>query len=94
MEIFHRTDRGVTSALSGAAASASRSSRRELGEYLAQVPLHRAAGQERLGGDLRVGAAVGGEAGDVRLLRGEHAGRLGDPLAQGLAGSQQLVPGR
>src|SRR3984957_11404667 len=49
--------------------------------------------EEELGSDLHVGAAVGGEPGDVRLLGGELAGRLDRPLAYRVAGGQQLMPG-
>ena len=38
----------------------------ELDEDLAQVPFDRAHGQEQLGADLRVGAAVAGQPGDAR----------------------------
>jgi hypothetical protein len=57
------------------------------------VPLDGARGQEQLGADLRVGVTVHDEPGDLRLLRGELAGRLGAPLAYRLAGGQQLAPG-
>src|SRR5581483_9156642 len=43
----------------------------QLGEDLAQVPLDGAGGQEELGADLGVGAAVDGEPGDRGLLGGE-----------------------
>src|SRR5450631_54764 len=53
----------------------------ELGEYLAQVPLDGARAEEQLGADLRIRQPVTGEPGDLRLLRGELARRLGPPLA-------------
>ena len=43
----------------------------ELGEHLAEVPFDGARADEQLGADLGVGMPVGGEAGDLRLLRGE-----------------------
>ena len=63
-KVFHRTDGGITSAGFGAARQylAARADA-ELGEDLAQVPFDGAGGQEQLGGDLRVGATVGGEPG-------------------------------
>ena len=79
-----------------AADSALSSSRRELMPSLVKT-LRRChstvRADEQLGGDLRVGLAIGGEPGDVRLLRGELPARLDRALAHGLAGGQQLVPG-
>ena len=57
----------------------------ELGEDLAQVPFDRARGQEQLGADLGVGAAVAGQPGDLLLLRREPVARLGAALAYLLA---------
>src|SRR5450631_209501 len=65
----------------------------ELGEYLAQVPLDGARTEEQLGADLRIRQPVTGEPGDLRLLRGELARRLGPPLAHVLPGGQQLAAG-
>jgi DNA-binding CsgD family transcriptional regulator len=65
----------------------------ELGEYLAQVPLDRARAEEQLAADLRIRKPLTGQPGDLRLLRGELAGRLDRPLPHGLAGGEQLAPG-
>src|SRR4051794_35011872 len=40
----------------------------QLGEHLVQMPFHRAGADEQLLADLRVGHAVAGQAGDLRLL--------------------------
>ena len=63
----------------------------EFGEYFAQVPFDGPDGQEQLGGDLRVGQAVAGQAGDLGLLRGERVARFNSALAGGLAGGPQLA---
>jgi hypothetical protein len=63
----------------------------ELGEDLAEVPLDGAGGQEELGADLGVGAALDGEPGDRGLLRGELGRRRRRALADGLAGGGQLA---
>src|SRR5262249_17674145 len=65
----------------------------ELGEYFAQVVLDGARADEQLGGDLRVGEAVAGQAGDLGLLRGERVARFHGALAGGLAGGGQLAAG-
>ena len=57
------------------------------------MPFDGPGAEEQLGPDLHVGAAAGGEPGDVRLLGGELAGRLDRPLAHRVAGGQQLTPG-
>src|ERR1700733_2177899 len=57
------------------------------------MPFDGPGAEEQLGPDLPVGTAVGGEPGDVRLLRGELADRLGRWLAHRVAGGQQLTPG-
>src|SRR5689334_2232899 len=41
----------------------------QLGEYLAQVPLRRAAADEQLGGDLGVGTSLAGQLSDLLFLR-------------------------
>src|SRR3954463_6793369 len=57
------------------------------------MPLDGAVAEEQLGADLRVGVSFGGEACDLRLLRGERVvGRVG-ALARGLAGGAQLARG-
>jgi hypothetical protein len=40
----------------------------------------RGRADEQLGGDLRVGGTVAGQAGDQGFLRGQGIGRLGDVL--------------
>jgi len=62
----------------------------ELGEYLAQVPLDRARGQEQPGADLRIGQAVTRQPGNAGLLRGQRGDGLDVALAHGLAGGGQL----
>ena len=57
------------------------------------MPFDRPGADEQLDADLRVGVPVTGEPGDLRLLGGEVAGRLGGVLAQGFPGGQQLAPG-
>jgi hypothetical protein len=51
----------------------------ELDEDLAQVPLDGPGADEQQGADLRVGLAVDGEPGDVRLLRGQRGEGIGRP---------------
>ena len=65
----------------------------ELAEDLVQVVLDGAGADEQLAGDLPVGQALGGQPGDLRLLRREHL--LGPEAARAgpLAGSAQLGPG-
>src|SRR5215472_18931099 len=65
----------------------------EFSEYLAEVPFHRARAEEQLGADLRVGLPAGGQARDLRLLRGQLVERLDRALAHRLAGGQQLAAG-
>ena len=65
----------------------------ELGEHLVQVVLGRAGADEKLRADLGVGAALGGEPGDPRLLGGEYLAGFDRALADRLAGGQQLAPG-
>ena len=77
--------------------SASGSSRRELdpelGEHLAQVPLHGARAEEQPRADLRVRQPVAGQPRDLPLLRGQLVARLDPALAHLLAGGQQLATG-
>src|SRR5689334_15502407 len=56
------------------------------------MPFDGPGAEEQLGPDFHVGAAVGGEPGNVRFLGGELAGRLGRPLAYRVTGGQQLTP--
>src|SRR4051794_31445993 len=63
----------------------------ELREYAAQVPLDRARADEELCADLGIRAALGGEACDLRLLRGKPVTRVGRALAHRLAGRHQLT---
>src|SRR5690349_20001299 len=65
----------------------------ELAEDLVQVVLDGADADEQLAGDVPVGQALGGQPGDLRLLRREHL--LGPEAARAgpLAGSAQLGPG-
>src|SRR4051794_37743070 len=63
----------------------------ELREHPAQVPLDRARADEELCADLRVRAALGGEACDLGLLRGEPVTGVGRALAHRLAGRHQLT---
>src|ERR1700685_1209193 len=65
----------------------------ELGEDLAQVVGDGGGADEQLGGDLRVGGAVAGQAGDERFLRGQDIGRLGSLLPGLPAGRPQLDAG-
>src|SRR5205085_2773963 len=63
----------------------------ELGEHLAKVVLDGAGADEQLGADLRVRLPVGGESGDLGLLRGEDvACFLGTP-ARRLSGGEELA---
>src|SRR3954452_24931223 len=63
----------------------------ELREHPAQVPLDRARADEELRADLGIRAALGGEACDLRLLRGEPVARVGRALAHRLAGRHALT---
>src|SRR4051794_40934422 len=63
----------------------------ELREHPAQVPLDRARADEELCADLGIRAALGGEACDLRLLRGEPVTRVGRALAHSLAGRHPLT---
>src|SRR4051812_36991161 len=65
----------------------------ELREDFAQVVLNRAGADEQLRADLGIGAAVGGQPRDLRLLGGEVVARLGGPAGHGLAGGQQFATG-
>src|SRR5215218_4738807 len=65
----------------------------ELGEHLAQVPLHRAGAEEELRADLRVRQPVAGEVRDLALLGGQVVARGGGALAHLLARGQQLPLG-
>jgi hypothetical protein len=65
----------------------------ELAEHLVQVVLHRAGADEQPGGDLPVGHALGGQPGDLRLLRGQRVHGPHGALAGVLAGGAQLGPG-
>src|ERR1700733_8808583 len=65
----------------------------ELAEHLTKVPFDRAGGEEQLGRDLRVGASVPGQPGNLLLLRGELAPGLDTALAHLLAGRDQLPAG-
>src|SRR5580658_891040 len=65
----------------------------ELSEYFAQMPLHSAGAQKELSGDLRVRLPAGGEARDLRLLRGQLVECRDGPLAHRLAGGQELAVG-
>src|SRR6266851_2128359 len=62
----------------------------ELGEDLAQVVGDGSGADEQLRGDLRVGGAVAGQAGDQRFLRGQGIGRLDGVLPGVPAGRPQL----
>src|SRR3954471_16362290 len=63
----------------------------ELREHPAQVPLDRARADEQLCADLGIRAALGGEACDLRLLRGEPVTRVGRALAHRLAARHPLT---
>src|SRR3954471_16229731 len=63
----------------------------ELREHSAQVPLDRPRADEELCADLGIRAALGGEACDLRLLRGEPVTRVGRALAHSLAGRHPLT---
>jgi hypothetical protein len=65
----------------------------ELREHVAQVPFDGARADEQLGADLRIRAAVAGEAGDLGLLCGELVERLDGAFASGFAGGQELARG-
>src|SRR5580700_5468015 len=65
----------------------------ELGEHLAQVPLHGAGPDEQLRADLGVGPPVACQPGDLSLLRGQLGAGVLVPLAHLLAGGQELAPG-
>ena len=65
----------------------------ELGEHLAQVPLHGAGPDEQLRADLGVGPPVARQPGDLPLLRGQLRARVLVPLAHLLPGGQELAPG-
>ena len=66
----------------------------ELGEHLAQVVLDGARADEQLRADLRVRLPVGGEAGDLRLLRRQGVGAVAGGAADGLAGRAQRAVAR
>jgi hypothetical protein len=65
----------------------------ELGEDLAQVVGDGGAADEQLRGDLRVGGAVGGQAGDQLFLRGQGVWRRGGAFADLAAACAQLDAG-
>ena len=65
----------------------------QLGEHLAQVPLHGAGPDEQLGADLLVGLPDPGQLGDFLLLRSQLGAGVLVPLAYLLAGRQELSPG-
>jgi hypothetical protein len=62
----------------------------ELGEDLPQVVDDGGGAEEQLRGDLRVGGALAGEAGDQRFLRGKGIWRLDGVLPGVPAGRPQL----
>src|SRR5580693_7298118 len=62
----------------------------ELGEDLAQVVGDGGGADKQLRGDLRVGGALAGQAGDQRFLRGQGIGRLGGLLPGVTAGRPEL----
>jgi hypothetical protein len=62
----------------------------ELGEDLAQVVGDGGGADKQLRGDLRVGGALAGQAGDQRFLRGQGIGRLGGLLPGVPAGRPEL----
>src|SRR6185295_11832239 len=64
----------------------------QLGEHLAQVPLHRAAADEQLCADLRVGSSLAGQLGDLLLLRSQVGAGISAALAHLLAGRLELSP--
>src|ERR1700751_1381947 len=65
----------------------------ELAEDLVQVVLDGAGTDEQSAGDLPVGQALGGQPGDLRLLRREHLRGTEAARAGPLAGSARLGPG-
>src|SRR4051794_25509399 len=65
----------------------------ELHEHPAQVPLDGARADEKPCADLDIGAALGGEPCDLRLLRSEVVARVGAALAHRLAGRHPLTAG-
>src|SRR6185312_10012171 len=65
----------------------------ELLEDLVQVVLHGPRADEELRADLGVRQARLGQAGDLRLLRGEHAARVAVADTRGLPRRAELVPG-
>ena len=65
----------------------------ELGEHLAQVPLHGARTEEESRTDLRVRQSIASEPRDLPLLRRQLIARLGGPRAHPLACGQQLTLG-
>src|SRR5215470_15179778 len=65
----------------------------ELGEHLVQVVLRGTGADEQPGADLRVGVALGGEPGDLRLLHGEGIARVHGALADCLTGGLEFPAG-
>jgi hypothetical protein len=65
----------------------------ELGEHLAQVPLHGTGADEQLRADLGVGPPLARQPGDLPLLGGQLRARVLVPRAHLLPGGQELAPG-
>src|SRR5215469_7696845 len=65
----------------------------QLDEYLAQMPVDRAHGQEQLGADLLAGPAVAGQPGNLLLLGRELAVRVDGAFAHPLSRGEQLPAG-
>src|SRR5690606_38659426 len=82
----------VHSAMEGAAELPARADV-QLREHLVQVVLDGLGADEELAPDLRVRVPLGGEAGDLRLLRGEDVAGLGRASGDRLAGGPALPPG-
>ena len=65
----------------------------ELGEHVAQMPLHGPRAEEEPRADLRIGQPVAGEPGDLPLLGGQIVARFDRPLAHLLARGLKLLTG-
>src|SRR5271170_1360167 len=65
----------------------------ELGEDFPQVVGDGGRAEEQLGGDLGVGEAAAGQAGDLGLLGGERVARFDGALMGRLTGGRQLAAG-
>src|SRR6188768_1277300 len=64
----------------------------QFGEHLAQMPFDGTGADEQLCRDLRVGASIAGEPGNVVLLSSQVVDRVDLPPPDLLAGREQLPP--